>query len=228
MSNSLQASVARIVASVVSRRPTEIAEIPHLVKGVAAALAALDRPEVPQHEAEALAASPVPRHARRQRMPAPAPMAPAAVEHHAPPPRLLRRADVAAEAAPLSHPTSALRPGTVRGIVKWFDPRTRRAALRLTGCSDEIVVEPNLLDEMSIQRLYKGQEVEATLSDETAPRVVRLILPGGAWQVAASGGVVHNRHARPVLVELKREALKRVAARAEAELVLGRRGGSGD
>ena len=35
------------------------------------------------------------------------------------------------------------------------------------------------------------------------------------------GGVVHSRHAKTVVVELKREALRRVAARAEAELLLG-------
>jgi hypothetical protein len=225
MSNSLQASVAHIVAKLVSRRPTTIEELPQLVDSVAVALAALDGQAAPQEAAEAHAEAPVRRPARR-RAPAPEPAAPAAAEHLSPPPpRLLRRAEVAAEQVPAPQPAPMLRPGTVRGIVKWFDPRTRRGALRLTGCSDEIVVEPNLLDEMSIQRLYKGQEVEATLSEEGTPRVVRLALPGGAWQVAASGGVVHNRHARPVLVELKREALKRVAARAEAELVLGRRGG---
>jgi hypothetical protein len=33
--------------------------------------------------------------------------------------------------------------------------------------------------------------------------------------------VVHSRRAKPVLVELKREALRRAAARAEAEHLLG-------
>ncbi len=228
MTNSLQANVARIVAKLVSRRATKLEEIPGLFDSVYAALSELDRPQAPrQKETETVSAAPAPRAARRRRAPVPVPPPAEEVLPAPPQPRLLRRADVAAASdhAPAPPAAPALRPGTLRGIVKWFDPRTRRGALRLPGCSDEIVVEPALLDEMAIQRLYKGQEVEATLSAESVPRVVRLALPGGAWQIAASGGVVHNRHARPVVVELKREALRRVAARAEAELVLGRRSG---
>ena len=225
MNTSLQASVAHMVARLVSKRTTTIAEIPALFDSVHAALAALDgRQAAPREAAEASAAAPAPKPVRR-RAPVAAPQPVAEILPAPPQPRLLRRADVAVDSAPAPQAALSLRPGTLRGVVKWFDPRTRRGALRLPGLSDEIIVEPPLLDEMAIQRLYKGQEVEATLSGESPPRVVRLALPGGAWQVAASGGVVHNRHARPVVVELKREALKRVAARAEAELVLGRRGG---
>ncbi len=216
-----------MVAQLVSKRVTTIAEIPALIDSVHAALAALERPRAPLHEAAAESAAASRAVPQRRRAPAAAPPPEAQIlPPRAPPqPRLLRRADVTGDAAPAPQMAPLPRPGTLRGVVKWFDPRTRRGALRLPGCSDEILVEPALLDEMAIQRLYKGQEVEATLSEESAPRVVRLALPGGAWQVAASGGVVHNRHARPVVVELKREALKRVAARAEAELVLGRRNG---
>jgi len=230
MSNSLQASVAHMVAKLVARRATTIAEVPKLIDSVAVALAALGEPvAAPVAAAKEIAAparAPRAASAPRRRAPAVAAPTPEAESLPAPPqPRLGRRAEIAAEPAPAPSAVSLMRPGMVRGVVKWFDPRARRGALRLPGCSDEVIVEQPLLDEMAIQRLYKGQEVEATLSEESVPRVVRLVLPGGAWQVAASGGVVHNRHARPVLVELKREALKRVAARAEAELVLGRRGG---
>jgi hypothetical protein len=139
-----------------------------------------------------------------------------------PQPRLVRRADVVA--APSSEVTVAVRPisvGVVRGVVKWFDQRLRRGALRLPGCGGDVPVEPALLEEMGVSRLYKGQEIEATLSGEESPRVVRLTIPGGVWHVHRSGGVVHNRHAKPVIVELKREAMRRAAARAEAEIVLG-------
>jgi hypothetical protein len=228
---SMQANVARTVARLVSKRATPITEIPVLVEMVHAALLSLERPVPPQRAeaapVEITAAVPRPTVVRRRRAPEPAMTPPVEVTLPAPPlPRLLRRAEVAADPAPAPQMAAMLHPATLRGIVKWFDPRTRRCALRLPGISDEVVVEPSLLDEMAIQRLYKGQEVEATLSVETPPRVMRLTLPGGAWQLAASGGVVHNRHARPVVVELKREALKRVAARAEAELVLGRRSGN--
>jgi hypothetical protein len=225
MNTSLQASVAHMVARLVSKRTTTIAEIPALFDSVYAALTALDgRQAAPRAAAEASAAAPAPKPVRR-RAPVAAPQPVAEILPAPPQPRLLRRAEMAGDSGPAPQVVPSLRPGTLRGVVKWFDPRTRRGALRLPGLSDEIIVEPPLLDEMAIQRLYKGQEVEATLSADSAPRVVRLALPGGAWQLAASGGVVHNRHARPVVVELKREALKRVAARAEAELVLGRRGG---
>ncbi|HUB95458.1 MAG TPA: hypothetical protein VL993_06050, partial [Stellaceae bacterium] len=112
--------------------------------------------------------------------------------------------------------------GILRGVVRWFDQRTRRGALRLPGLSGDVPIETGLLDEMAIHRLYKGQEIEATLSEDLAPRVVRLAVPGGIAQQNTVGGMVRGRHAKPVVVELKREALRRVAARAEAESLLGR------
>jgi cold shock CspA family protein len=109
-------------------------------------------------------------------------------------------------------------------VVKWFDQRTGRGALQLPGFSGDVPVEPSFLAEMGITRLYKGQEVEAVLdgaqTGQTTPRVLRLGLPGGTWSVTPTGGVVRSRRAKPVVVELKREALRRVAARAEAELLL--------
>ena len=140
-----------------------------------------------------------------------------------PAPRLVRRADVVVP-QPVPDAAALFRPipgGVLRGVVKWFDQRLRRGALRLPGHGDDVPVEPALLDEMGVSRLYKGQEIEATLSAEQTPRVIRLAIPGGVWEVHRTGGIVHNRHAKPVVVELKREAMRRVAARAEAEIVLG-------
>jgi cold shock CspA family protein len=134
----------------------------------------------------------------------------------------VRRAEVApapqaAVVAPLAAPPS----GTVRGIVRWFDPKSGKGALRLPGYGD-VGFEGQLLAESGITRLFKGQEVEASLSETGGtPQVKRLALPGAVTAAPLGGGVVRGRHARPVVVELKREALRRAAARAEAELVLG-------
>jgi cold shock CspA family protein len=133
----------------------------------------------------------------------------------------VRRAEVAATPAA---PTSILTPANapVRGIVKWFDPRSGKGALRLPGFSGDVALEPRILAESGIARLFKGQEIDATLApEEGTPRLQRLALPGSAVATPIGGGVVRSRHAKPVLVELKREALRRVAARAEAEHLLG-------
>lgn len=218
----LRASVAHIVAKLVARRATRTDEIPAMMHGVEVALERLTQPQPaaapePAHEAARPARVARPRRALR-------PVQPPSSELPPPPPpqpRLLRRADVV---APPPETIAALGPipgGVVRGVVKWFDQRLRRGALRLPGSSGDVPVEPTLLAEMGLSRLYKGQEVEATLSAETTPRVVRLAIPGGIWQVHQSAGIVHNRHAKPVVVELKRETMRRAAARAEAEILLG-------
>ena len=224
-----RANVAQVVAKLLARRSTRQDEIPELMRSVQSALASLEEPEEFERaegtpgEVEVTVAPVEPR--RRQRRAAPteeaAPAEPAANAPAAP--RLIRRAEVVPPAAATSEPQALAAPAAVvlRGIVKWFDLRTRRGALRLPGLSGDVAVEPALLDAMAISRLYKGQEIEATMSAADATRVERLSIPGGAWQVSAAGGVVRNRHAKPVVVELKREALRRVAARAEAELVLG-------
>ncbi|HZB90099.1 MAG TPA: hypothetical protein VE397_01575, partial [Stellaceae bacterium] len=139
-----------------------------------------------------------------------------------PAPKLVRRAEVAPAAA--ASPATSLAPppqGTVRGVVRWFDPKSGKGALRLPGLGD-VGFEAQLLADSGITRLFKGQEVEASLSETGgAPQVKRLALPGAVSSAPLGGGVVRSRHAKPVLVELKREALRRAAARAEAELVLG-------
>jgi hypothetical protein len=219
----LRASVAHIVAKLVARRATPTDELPAMMRGVQLALERLTQPRPAAVPEPALK---TPRMVRAPRTVRPAqqeqPSASIAEPLPPPQPRLVRRADVTA--SPSSEVTAAARPistGVVRGVVKWFDQRLRRGALRLPGCGDDVPVEPALLEEMGVSRLYKGQEIEATLSGEETPRVIRLAIPGGVWNVHRSGGVVHNRHAKPVIVELKREAMRRAAARAEAEIVLG-------
>ncbi|HUZ71822.1 MAG TPA: hypothetical protein VMU87_02445 [Stellaceae bacterium] len=221
-------NVAQVVAALVSRRTTKSEELSELMQCVHRALQDLDQaaepPSIaPVYEAE-VGIEPHRSTPRRRRVAIA--VHPPEVEEveaaAAPAPRLLRRADVVPASAP-SEPLMLTAPptGTLRGIVKWFDLRTRRAALQLPGISGDVLIESALLDQMGIPRLYRGQEVEATLAAGEIPRVVRLALPGGAWQINAAGGIVHGRQAKPVVVELKREALRRVAARAEAELVLG-------
>lgn len=224
MSIPLRANVAHVVAQLLSRRATRPDELPDLMRSVELALTQLDapdepRPVVPWRDVEAAPVTPrTPRRRRAHVFAAPEPE----TIMPAPAPRLLRRADVVPSSTP-SEPTppAALTGGSLRGVVKWFDLRTRRGALRLPGVGGDVAIEPALLDEMAIPRLYKGQEVEATLGPGEPQRVVRLALPGGAWEVSSVGGVVHSRHAKTVVVELKRQALRRVAARAEAELLLG-------
>ena len=230
MSIHLRANVAQVVARLLARRATPQDEVPGLVHNVHVALARLEEPEqagLPVAAAEAQAA-PAPRRTRQPRVRRavePQPVAEPEPEEPvvAPAPRLLRRADVVAGNPPAPEPAApvAVPGGILRGVVKWFDLRSRRGALRLPGCSGDVPVEPALLDQMAIPRLYKGQEVEATLGAGETPRLVRLSLPGGAWQVSSASGVVRGRQSKPVVVELKREAMRRVAARAEAELLLG-------
>jgi cold shock CspA family protein len=111
----------------------------------------------------------------------------------------------------------------LRGVVKWFDPRAGKGALRLPGFSGDVLFDARILAESGIARLFKGQEVEATISGGNGrpPQVQRIALPGSAAATPVGAGVVHSRRAKPVLVELKREALRRAAARAEAEHLLG-------
>jgi cold shock CspA family protein len=241
------AETARLIAKLLANRPTPQEDIPALIEGVHAAVAGLRRPtparapaaawspEEPQYVDEtqggASAAEPTAVEPQRQRRRSPRPRptpfeAPPAAEPAAPPPapKLLRRADVvqAAPSAPVGLDPLAVPRNTVRGIVKWFDARERKGALRLPGFGGDIAVDAQLLADSGIARLYKGQEIEATINGTPeAPRLVKLTLPGGIAPALRSGGVVRGRHAKPVVVELKREGLRRVAARAEAEQVLG-------
>jgi cold shock CspA family protein len=151
----------------------------------------------------------------------------------APQPRLLRRAEIA---HPEQDPAAMLQPtrpagGPVRGVVKWFDGKTGKGALRLTGVSGDIALERAVLEQSAIKRLYKDQEIEATIQDLGRGRVnlISLSLPGRNPSGAASGlfgsrgnaTTTVNRQTRSVQVEVKRDGVRATSAREEAEHVLG-------
>jgi len=243
--------IAHLIAAILAARETPAAEVPQLMEAVrdsimqlrgnAAAPAripnrptlALPIPETTQRElpspivrktaaatgrrrgrprrSETLAREPM-------RRPEPAPAAPP------PAPRLMRRAEVAPAEAPVSE-TRRSEQTTLRGIVHWFDQRSRHGMLRLRGLSGDIAIDGTLLDKAGISRLYKGQEIEATIAGQNgATRLLAVVLPGRTAE-PPSGGLFKagsaRRHARPVVVEMKRDSLRRAAARIEAEHVLG-------
>jgi hypothetical protein len=108
--------------------------------------------------------------------------------------------------------------------VRWFDLQTRQGAVRLPGFGNEVAIDGAAVARAGISRLYKGQEIEATVSEEDGNvRLVSLALPGRAK--AAGGGLFKTgsgrRNAKPVVVEMKRDSMRRAAARIEAEQILG-------
>lgn len=228
---------ARLAATLLAHRRTSTDEVGPLIQSVHEALAriagapaAVAAPlEELVEEQEMPVSAPAPRRKRQPRRassppPAEVEIAAAPETPAAPPPapKLVRRAEVApaAPAAPVMIAPLASQ-SAVRGIVRWFDPKSGKGALRLPGLGD-VGFEARLLAESGITRLFKGQEVEATLATGNGtPQVQRLSVPGTVSANPLGGGVVKGRHAKPVVVELKREALRRAAARAEAEHVLG-------
>jgi cold shock CspA family protein len=230
--------IAHMVARLVGGQETATSDIPALVETVNAALARI------LHPAAAPASAKMPEEiaVRRERQ-QPARRreagrkpgrprkveAPLPVEAPAPPPapRLVRRAE--AVASPAAADPAALTPppatGLVRGVVRWFDPARQTGGLRLTGVPEDVTVEPAVFVAAGVTRLFKGQEIEAQLErGERRVRVTALRVPGGpaaaptvSGPIAAMGG----RRPRVVMVEKKRDALKRVAARTEAEQLLG-------
>jgi cold shock CspA family protein len=231
-------AAAHLIAKLLARRVTPPDEIAGLIHSVHGALSRLHQDDHQDEEqatvllplqAETPTEPPVVARPRRKRREA-APVATPATEEVVPPPvavapKLVRRADVVLPPAPTPTPGPIAAPAgatMVRGIVKWFDPRSGKGALRLPGFAGDVALEARHLTESGIARLFKGQEVEATVAGNShAPLLERLALPGSAAALPIGGGVVHSRRAKPVLVELKREALRRVAARAEAEHLLG-------
>jgi cold shock CspA family protein len=219
---------ARLVAKLLAHRQTPQEEVVGIIQGVHNALSRLREPGAVTTEPVAETGEPratAPRRKRRQ----PGEAAAAATEEAAPTapppaPKLVRRAEVmAGPAAPAPSPALVSAHGAVRGVVKWFDPRAGKGALRLPGFSGDVLFEARLLADSGIARLFKGQEIEATIDggNSRPPQVQRITLPGGVTSTPVGAGVVHSRRAKPVLVELKREALRRAAARAEAEHLLG-------
>jgi hypothetical protein len=230
--SSATANTARMIAKLLAERPIAQQEIPQLIDAVHRTLAGLDgtRPApaaTPQNGQAAPALdNPAPKRRGRKPRAAAEPVTVAPVEAKpapAPTPTLLRRAEVKekepVEVAPLAPPPSRER--LTRGVVRWFDPQTRRGALRLQGVSGDLPFEPPLLERGNITRLFKGQEVEAELGGTAdAPQLIgfRLLSAGPATHI--NPGMVRARQQKPVMVELKREALKRAAARDAAEALL--------
>jgi cold shock CspA family protein len=153
-----------------------------------------------------------------------------AVEVAPPQPRLLRRAEALANETEHhgdSAPTFRTPGGTLRGVVKWFDGRAGKGALRLVGISGDVPLDPIVLTESGIKRLYKDQEVEATVQDAGGRvRLLSLSLPTRQAEPTlnrTAGEITGTvrRQLRSVQVEIKRDGIRRSAARAEAEQVLG-------
>ncbi|MGH6995545.1 MAG: hypothetical protein ACREES_07590, partial [Stellaceae bacterium] len=161
-----------MIAKLLAERPTAHQEIPQLIDVVHRTLSGLNgtRPvegPAPQNDqaapdhADAISVAPK-RRGRKPRTEAePAAATPAETKTApAPAPTLLRRAEVKdkepVQVAPLMPPPSRER--LTRGVVRWFDPQTRRGALRLQGVSGDLPFEPPLLEHGNITRLFKGQE----------------------------------------------------------------------
>ena len=243
---SQKTEAARVVARLLAKRLTPIAEIPDLIANVERALKSLDsnagksikkESEVPEigsvparvkrangrkredtHRVAPIAAKPA-----AEALAEPAASEPQAMPQEIKPaqPTLLRRAEVI-HVAPVAPPPPLLAPtnSMVRGVVQWFDTRSSRGTLRLQGLSSDLPIDGDILAASGLTRLFKGQEIEATLDGEETPKIATLRLLNLSPNSPVMGGTVRDRHAKQVVVELKREALSRAAARAEAELLL--------
>jgi cold shock CspA family protein len=245
---SKKTEAARVVAKLLAKRHTSINEIPEIIANVERALKSLDSNAGQSLMPETVIAAesiPAPRAKRgpRKRTAETHEVAPVATKQVAEKPMiekaaaapvaetqeikpapttLLRRAEVI-HVAPVAPPPMSIAPGNgmVRGVVQWFDTRSTRGTLRLQGRSSDVPVDGDILTASGLTRLFKGQEIEATLdgNDET-PKITGLRLLNLTPASPVMGGMVRDRHAKQVVVELKREALSRAAARAEAEALL--------
>lgn len=209
-----------------ARKPVAVSARP-----VAVALPEPARPAVQAAEIVPTVIPPVRRRGRPRRVdPAPVAVEAPVVEVAPPQPKLLRRADALANEpeAPADSPASLRAPGgAMRGVVKWFDGRAGKGALRLTGISGDVMLDPTVLERSGIKRLYKDQEVEATVQ-ETGGRVrlLSLTLPARSGEPTLNmmpGEITGTlrRQPRAIQVEIKRDGIRQSAARAEAEQVLG-------
>jgi cold shock CspA family protein len=212
-------AATRLIAKLLAHRATPVDEVAGLIRDVHGAVTRLQEPAARSEKPSPPAATPRPPRRRDAAQPAVTPAEPPSPVAPAPASKLVRRAQM-----PAATPTPPLSPATasgrIRGIVKWFDPRAGKGALRLPGFAGDIALDAGLLAQSGIGRLFKGQEVDATFAKAAgAPQLERLALPGAAAGPVA--GFVRSRRAKPVIVELKREAMRRVAARTEAEHLLG-------
>jgi len=146
-------------------------------------------------------------------------------------PRLIRRSEAVSPAP--SIPAVAIEPpvsGVLRGVVRWFDPARRIGGVRLTGVPGDVAIESEIFAAANITRLFKGQEIEAGVRrGHGRVQITSLRVPGGGAATSSSGPIASmgGRRPRIVIVEKKLDALKRVAARSEAEHVLGSRKSKG-
>jgi cold shock CspA family protein len=221
-----------------ARKPAARPAAPAFVLDARPAPARAAEPVLPEPVAKtfpvaAEVATPVaaPRRGRPRKVEAaPEPVEEVAEEVAPPQPRLLRRADALASEAQ-HHTESAPVPrapeGTVRGVVKWFDGRAGKGALRLTGISGDVMLDPAALARSGIKRLYKDQEVEATVEEAGGRvRLLSLSLPtrSNAEPTLNLAGEITGtlrRQPRAIQVQIKRDGIRQSAARAEAEQVLG-------
>jgi cold shock CspA family protein len=217
----------RLIARILGARQTTREEVPELINSVHRALRALDgAAEAPVAALqETVAQDPetttVPsRQSRRGRTrvvfaPAAAP-APVALA-----PQLMRRAEIAPVAREPEQTAAKTRTG-LRGIVKWYDPKIRIGSLRLPG-HDDVAVDADALDRAGVPRLFKGQEIEASVVVETdgAVRLLAVSLPGRPETEPLGAVGPTRRHQKQVVIEMKRDAMRRVGARLEAEQILG-------
>jgi cold shock CspA family protein len=225
---------ARFVARLLGARPTHQEEVPDVIAAVSEALAGLrpapELPAIPEIVEAAPLAPPPRRRGRPPRIRTGFAAQQQPVETTpAPAPRLMRRADVQPAASEVAPIVEAARFGTrtgLRGIVKWWDPRAQIGALRLPG-HDDIAVDRDALYRAGIARLFKGQEIEASIVIDQGGAPVRLLsvsLPGRPeTDTSMPSGPLGSvrRHAKPVVIEMKKDAMRRVAARVEAEQLLG-------
>ena len=216
----------RLIARILKARPTDQEEVPTLISAVQRTIEQLNGAPRPVALEPAPVAEPEPRETRprgRRRREAFAPAeAPAPVVAA---PQLIRRAEVTAPENPTPFATSATARTGLRGVVKWYDPRTRSGALRLPG-HDDVAVDADAVERAGIPRLFKGQEIEASIvvDPNGTARLLTMSLPGRPETEIALGGSVagSRRQGKQVVIEMKRDALKRVGARLEAEQLLGR------
>jgi hypothetical protein len=221
-----KADAARFIAKLLAKRRTPIDEVPDVIENVHRALSGLanagnmmtvaEAPSSPQRAPRKVARRP------REALPPVAMAAEPEQKTQPPAPTLLRRAEVINVAPAAPPPLLAASPtSSIRGVVQWFDSRSGQGTLRLPGLSHDVPIDAALLGTFGIQRLFKGQEIDATLEGNgSPPKITALHLVNAPATSPVSGGLVRDRHAKPVVVELKREALSRSAARAEAESLL--------
>jgi len=224
--------IAHLIARILAARPTPSEEIPGLVASIRRTVATLRAVPAAAGPREIASAEPAAASAprRRRRKFAAVPSMPEITRRPEPEPvvqilpRLMRRAEVAPAPEPVVFEVRPAKDGTLRGVVRWFDLQSRQGALRLPGFAEEVTIDGALLDRAGISRLYKGQEIEATVRGDTGSvQLVSLALPGRAEPAANSlfkTGTA-RRNAKPVIVELKRDSMRRTAARIEAEHLLG-------